>query len=49
MKVLPNFVAHRPHVAEHDLTGVIADSNGTQFRNGDEVFGWIPTSEASLN
>lgn len=43
MKVLPNLIARRPHVAEHDLAGVIVDSNGTQFKNGDEVFGWIPT------
>ncbi|KAF9452297.1 NAD(P)-binding protein [Macrolepiota fuliginosa MF-IS2] len=44
MKMLPNFIARRPHIAEHDLAGVIIDSNGTQFKNGDEVFGWIPTT-----
>ncbi|KAF5358032.1 hypothetical protein D9756_001938 [Leucocoprinus leucothites] len=42
MKVLPNFIARRPNVAEHDFTGVIVDSNRTHFNNGDEVFGWIP-------
>jgi hypothetical protein len=42
MKLLPNFIARRPHIAEQDLSGVIVDSNGTKFKNGDEVFGWIP-------
>jgi len=32
------------HVAEHDLSGVVVDSNGTEFPNGDNVYGWIPGS-----
>jgi hypothetical protein len=48
MKVLPNFIARRPHVAEHDLAGIIVDSNGTHFNNGDGVFGWIPMCMLSL-
>jgi len=42
MKLLPNLFAKRPHVAEHDLSGVIVDANGTKFANGDNVYGWIP-------
>ncbi|KAF8504133.1 hypothetical protein BU17DRAFT_58327 [Hysterangium stoloniferum] len=42
MKLLPNFMAGRPHVAEHDLAGVIVDANDSNFTNGDEMFGWIP-------
>jgi len=42
MKMLPNFIARRPYIAEQDLSGVIVNSNGTRFKNGDEVFGWIP-------
>ncbi|TDL27567.1 NAD(P)-binding protein [Rickenella mellea] len=43
MKMLPNWLAKRPHVAENDFAGVVVDANGTAFANGDEVFGWIPT------
>ncbi|KAJ3504181.1 hypothetical protein NLJ89_g8070 [Agrocybe chaxingu] len=43
MRVLPNFLAKRPHVAEHDFSGVIVDSNGTEFSNGDPIYGWIPS------
>ncbi|KIJ32415.1 hypothetical protein M422DRAFT_265744 [Sphaerobolus stellatus SS14] len=42
MLVLPNFLARRPHIAEHDLAGIIVDPNGSHFKAGDEVFGWIP-------
>jgi NADPH:quinone reductase-like Zn-dependent oxidoreductase len=42
-RVMPNFIAHRPNVAEHDLAGVVVDANGSQFTNGDPVFGIIPT------
>ena len=45
MKFLPNLFAKRPHVAEHDFSGVIVDSNGTKFSNGDDVYGWIPVGE----
>lgn len=45
MKLLPNLFAKRPHIAEHDFSGVIVDSNGTEFSNGDDVYGWIPVSE----
>lgn len=43
MRTLPNLFANRPHVAEHDFSGVIVDANGTSYSNGDNVFGWIPT------
>jgi len=42
MKFIPNLFANRPHIAEHDFSGVIVDSNGTEFSNGDNVYGWIP-------
>lgn len=47
MKLLPSLFARRPHIAEHDFAGVIVDSNGTHFKNGDEVFGWIPAGRLS--
>ena len=49
MRVLPNLFANRPHVAEHDFSGVIVDANGTSYSNGDNVFGWIPTSKLHLH
>ena len=45
MKMLPNLFAKRPHIAEHDFSGVIVNSNGTKFSNGDDVYGWIPVGE----
>ena len=45
MRLLPNLFAKRPHIAEHDFSGVIVDSNGTEFSNGDDVYGWIPVGE----
>jgi NADPH:quinone reductase-like Zn-dependent oxidoreductase len=45
MKVLPNFIAGRPHVVEHDFAGVIVDSNRTHFENGEQVFGWVPLGD----
>lgn len=44
MSLLPNLLANRPHVAEHDFSGVVVDANGTRFANGDQVFGWIPAT-----
>lgn len=42
MRLLPNFAnSGRPLAAEHDLSGVIIDGNGTQFSEGDQVFGYI--------
>jgi len=43
MKLLPNFVDGRPHVAEYDFAGTIVDANDASFKIGDEVFGWVPT------
>ncbi|KDR81831.1 hypothetical protein GALMADRAFT_276498 [Galerina marginata CBS 339.88] len=42
MRFLPNFIAKRPLVAEHDFSGVVVNANGTRFSKGDNVFGWIP-------
>jgi NADPH:quinone reductase-like Zn-dependent oxidoreductase len=48
LAVLPNFLAKRPLVPEHDFAGVIMDGNGTEFKSGDRVFGWIPMSKLLL-
>ena len=42
MRLVPNFVAKRPHIVEHDFSGTIAEANGTAFKRGDAVFGWVP-------
>ena len=42
MGLMPNFLMKRPHVAEHDFTGIIADANGTEFTPGEAVWGFIP-------
>lgn len=42
MRMIPNFAnTGRPLPAEHDLSGIIVDGNGTEFSNGDQVFGFI--------
>jgi len=41
MGLVPNFFTKRPHVAEFDFTGTIADANGTHFKNGNKVFGMV--------
>lgn len=40
MKLLPNWIAHRPSVAELDLSGVVVNQRETEFKEGDEIFGW---------
>ena len=42
MGLLPNFVAKRPHVAEHDFTGIVVNPNGTELEAGQAVWGFIP-------
>ncbi|PPQ72092.1 hypothetical protein CVT24_008379 [Panaeolus cyanescens] len=44
MMKLPNIFSKRPHVAEHDISGVVVDANGTSFSEGDNVFGLIPVN-----
>ncbi|KDQ33589.1 hypothetical protein PLEOSDRAFT_1099549 [Pleurotus ostreatus PC15] len=41
MRLLPNFMAGRPLVVEHDFAGVVEDGNDTEFKAGDPVFGFI--------
>ena len=45
MGLLPNVLARRPHAAEHDFTGLIVDSNGSDLENGQAVYGFIPVRE----
>lgn len=47
MGLLPGFVLKRVNAAEYDLAGVIVDANGSEFKEGDEVYGWIPFRECS--
>ncbi|CAE6427509.1 hypothetical protein ACGC1H_004593 [Rhizoctonia solani] len=42
MQLLPNLFSHRPHVAEHDFTGIIADAGNSDYKVGDAVLGMIP-------
>ena len=42
MGMMPNLFAYRPHAAEHDFSGVIVDANDSAFRNGQDVYGWMP-------
>ncbi|KAI0335216.1 NAD-P-binding protein [Cubamyces sp. BRFM 1775] len=42
MGLLPGFVNRRVQAAEYDLAGVVVDGNGTELKEGDEVFGSIP-------
>ncbi|KZT11465.1 NAD(P)-binding protein [Laetiporus sulphureus 93-53] len=44
MDMLPGFILKRPYVPEYDLAGVIVDTNGSEFNNGDEVFGFLTVS-----
>ncbi|KAF8892618.1 chaperonin 10-like protein [Infundibulicybe gibba] len=48
MKFVPNIMSGRPFVAEHDFTGIVADANGTEFSNGNPVFGCIPVTFNSV-
>ncbi|OJT04698.1 Zinc-type alcohol dehydrogenase-like protein C16A3.02c [Trametes pubescens] len=46
MANLPGFVLRRWISTEFDFAGVVVDANGTEFKEGDEVFGWHPISQA---
>ncbi|PCH38315.1 NAD(P)-binding protein [Wolfiporia cocos MD-104 SS10] len=41
MQLLPGFVLKRPYIPEHDFAGVVVDSNGTEYQNGDAVYGFL--------
>ncbi len=47
MGVLPSFLLKRLTAPEFDVAGVVVDANGTGFKEGDEVFGWIPICECT--
>ncbi|KAJ8520989.1 hypothetical protein ONZ45_g2240 [Pleurotus djamor] len=46
MRLAPNFVLGRPFPAGCDFTGVVVDGNGTELKEGDEVFGFITAPNA---
>lgn len=45
MANVPSFVLKRWVSTEFDFAGVVVDANGTEFKEGDEVFGWHPVCE----
>ncbi|KAI8995679.1 NAD-P-binding protein [Trametes punicea] len=45
MGMLPAFLLRHVQAVEHDLAGVIVDGNGTELKEGDEVFGWVPVDQ----
>ena len=44
---LPSFILKRIQAYEFDLAGVVVDSNGTDFKEGDEIFGTNPVREST--
>lgn len=46
---VPSFVLKRWVSTEFDFAGVIVDANGTEFKEGDEVFGWHPVCKYILS
>ena len=44
---MPSFVLKRVLAYEFDLAGVVVDPNGTDFEEGDEIFGVIPVREST--
>ncbi|KAF8744586.1 Zinc-binding dehydrogenase, partial [Rhizoctonia solani] len=49
MQLLPNLFSHRPHVAEHDFTGIIVDAGSSNYKVGDAVLGFIPVPTQQKN
>jgi NADPH:quinone reductase-like Zn-dependent oxidoreductase len=41
MKLMPNFLAKRPTIAEYELAGEIVDGNDTEWKKGDNVLVFI--------
>ncbi|KAJ8482337.1 hypothetical protein ONZ45_g14989 [Pleurotus djamor] len=46
LKLAPNFAVGRPLPAGRDFAGVVVNGNGTEFKEGDEVFGFITVQNA---
>ncbi|CEL52090.1 alcohol dehydrogenase [Rhizoctonia solani AG-1 IB] len=49
MQLLPNILSRRPHVAEHDFTGIIVDAGTSDYKVGDAVLGFIPAPVQQKN
>ncbi|KAI0689116.1 hypothetical protein BC835DRAFT_1407907 [Cytidiella melzeri] len=49
MGLLPNFLVKRPQVAENDFAGVVVNGNGTDWQNGQEVYGIVSADVAFKN
>ncbi|KAI0639459.1 NAD-P-binding protein [Trametes polyzona] len=45
MGLVPGFLLRRLNAVEFDLAGVVVDGNGSEFKEGDEVYGWIPVPQ----
>ncbi|CCM03949.1 uncharacterized protein FIBRA_06102 [Fibroporia radiculosa] len=46
MGMVPGFILKRPYIPEHDLAGIVVDANGSKFKTGDEVFGFLSAPPA---
>ncbi|KAL1730508.1 hypothetical protein EV714DRAFT_284168 [Schizophyllum commune] len=46
MAVAPNFLAKRPLPAEYDFAGTIVDANGSQYKEGDPVWGFVEVQQS---
>ncbi|KAJ8483180.1 hypothetical protein ONZ45_g14694 [Pleurotus djamor] len=46
MKLAPNFAAGRPTPAGRDFAGVVVNGNGTELKEGDDVFGFMNVQTA---
>ncbi len=45
MGLLPSFLVKRIQAVEFDVAGVVVNGNGTDLKEGDEIFGVIPVRE----
>ncbi|KAF6764758.1 quinone oxidoreductase [Ephemerocybe angulata] len=46
MRLLPEWIAKRPYVVEHEFSGVVVEANrSTKLKRGDEVYGWLPLAQ----
>lgn len=48
MGLLPNLLAKRPYVPEYDFSGTVVSlgpGSSGEFKEGDDVFGWVGPCE----
>ncbi|TBU45082.1 NAD(P)-binding protein [Dichomitus squalens] len=49
LKLLPGFIARRAKAHEFEIAGVVVDANGTEFKEGGEIFGATPVLSVFQN